>query len=47
MNPSLASRHSWFEATARARINGLLDAVDRLFSVVHLSVTHCLSLSML
>ena len=26
MNPSLASRHSWFEATARARINGLLDA---------------------
>jgi malonate decarboxylase beta subunit len=26
MNPSLASRHSWFEATARARIAGLLDA---------------------
>lgn len=26
MNPSLATRHSWFEATARARVNGLLDA---------------------
>lgn len=26
MIASLASRHSWFEATARARINGLLDA---------------------
>ena len=26
MIASLASRHSWFEATARARINRLLDA---------------------
>ena len=26
MSQSLATRHSWFEATARARINGLLDA---------------------
>jgi len=25
MIPSLASRHSWFEATARKRIAGLLD----------------------
>ena len=25
MSPSLASRHSWFEATARKRIAGLLD----------------------
>jgi malonate decarboxylase beta subunit len=25
MNPSLASRHSWFEATARKRVAGLLD----------------------
>lgn len=25
MTPSLASRHSWFEATARARLAGLLD----------------------
>lgn len=26
MSPSLATRHSWFEATARARLGGLLDA---------------------
>jgi malonate decarboxylase beta subunit len=26
MNPSLATRHSWFEATARRRLAGLLDA---------------------
>jgi len=26
MSPPLASRHSWFEATARSRIGGLLDA---------------------
>jgi len=26
MSPSLASRHSWFEATARRRLAGLLDA---------------------
>ena len=25
MIPSMASRHSWFEATARARLAGLLD----------------------